>query len=118
MVVASLLLALVLGLAFTSAGFAKITEQPVMVKARTHLRVRPEVYRAIGVAEMLAAVGVILGVVEALNWLGYVSAFGIMALMVAAIVLHVTAEDEIVEIVPAAVLALLAFVYSAAVTAS
>ncbi|MEL7155825.1 MAG: DoxX family protein [Actinomycetota bacterium] len=114
-VVASSLLALVLGLAFTSAGYAKVTDQPVMVRAREQLGVGATTFRAVGMAEMAGAVGVAIGLIDVFAWVGYVSAFGLLALMLTAIGVHLQAEDQPQELVPASVLALLAVAYLAIV---
>lgn len=114
-VVASSLLALVLGLAFTSAGYAKVTDQPVMVKARRQLGVRASTYRAVGVAEMAGAAGVAIGLIDVFAWVGVVAALGLLALMIAAIGAHVQADDQLHVLVPAAALASVAVAYLALV---
>ena len=94
-------LALVLSIAFTGAGYAKVTDQPIMVKARSHLGLSAEVYRAVGMVELLGALGVLLGVFGLFNWLGLVSALGLMALMLGALLMHLKAQDTGREFLPA-----------------
>ncbi len=115
LVVVSLLLALVLGAAFTSAGVAKVTDQPVMVRSRLHLGVRSDTFRAVGVAELLGALGLVLGLVPVLAWVGWLAAFGLLALMVAAVGLHILVGDKPAELAPAATMGLLVVVYAATV---
>ncbi len=114
-VVASSLLALALGLGFLCAGYAKITQAPVMVKAGRQLGVTAGTYRLVGAAEIAGAIGIAFGLV--FTWVGVVAAFGLLALMVSAIGLHLHVDDQLHELVPAGTLALLVMVYLAVIVA-
>ncbi|MEM9130922.1 MAG: DoxX family protein [Actinomycetota bacterium] len=114
-VVASSLLALALGLGFLCAGYAKITQQPVMIKAGRQLGVPAATYRLIGGAEIAGAIGLAFGLV--FTWIGVAAAFGLLALMVSAIGVHLHVDDQLHELVPAGTLALLIMVYLAVIVA-
>lgn len=103
----------ILVVAFASAGYAKVTEQPVMTKAARHLGLSPEAYRIIGAAELAGAIGVLLGLIDSFIWVGFLAGFGLIGLMFGAIFHHLRIDDHLSEAVPAAVMAVLAFGYVA-----
>lgn len=71
----------------------------------------------IGVAEVLGAIGVIIGAaVSDFEWLGVLAAIGIVALMLGALVYHRRAGDT--EIAPAIVLIIVAVLYIIALLAN
>lgn len=107
-------LAIVLSTAISLAGYSKLTEQPVMVKAREHFGLPARTYRLIGVAELSAAVGVLVGLTEQLMWVGLATALGVIVLMLGAISFHLRFGDQLVEMVPAVALTLLSLLYFAA----
>ncbi|MEM7337603.1 MAG: DoxX family protein [Actinomycetota bacterium] len=112
---ASVILAGVLVVAFTLAGYAKISAQPAMQRAANQLGLSLESYRAIGAVELLGAFGVMIGVLDLFRTVGFLSAGGLFALMVGAIGFHFQAEDEASELAPAAVMALLTLGYLTAI---
>lgn len=114
-VLASSLLALGLGLGFLCAGYAKITQQPVMIKAGRQLGLGASTYQLIGGAEIAGAIGIAFGLV--FTWIGVAAAFGLLALMVCAIGLHLHVDDQLHELVPAGALALLIIIYLAVIVA-
>jgi uncharacterized membrane protein YphA (DoxX/SURF4 family) len=72
----------------------------------------------IGVAEVLAAAGVLLGAaVTDLEWLGAAAAVGIIAMMVGAAGYHIRARDRF-ETLPSIVVIVVAALYLAAINAS
>ena len=65
----------------------------------------------IGIAEVLAGVGVLLGaLVEDLQWLGMAAAAGVIALMIGALATHLRAGDKF-ENIPAIVVGAAAVIY-------
>lgn len=114
-IVVPALLAIVLCVAFTGAGFAKITNQPVMIKARDHLGLSADAYRAVGLAELAGALGVILGVLDIFVWVGFFSASGLILLMIGAVLYHLRVDDEAIELIPALGMAAISALYLTAV---
>lgn len=113
--VASVILAGVLVVAFTLAGYAKISAQPSMRRAAVQLGLSEQSYRAIGVVEVLGAFGVMIGVLDLFRAVGFLAAGGLFALMVGAIGFHFQAEDEATELAPAVVMAALTLGYLTAI---
>ena len=110
-VVVSLLLAV----AFLVMGWPKAAAHPAARERARHLRVPPGAYRAIGIAEMAAAIGLVIG----LWWrpLGVAAAAGLVVITVGATVAHRRVGDPPVAATPALVLgfpALLVFIVLAA----
>jgi hypothetical protein len=72
----------------------------------------------IGIAEVLAAAGVLIGAaVSDLEWLGAAAAVGIIAMMIGAASYHVRARDRF-EILPSVVVIALAALYLVAISAN
>jgi hypothetical protein len=72
----------------------------------------------IGVAEVLAAVGVLIGAaVSDLEWLGAAAGFGVIAMMIGAAGYHVRARDKF-ETLPSVIVAAAAVLYLLAINAS
>jgi len=72
----------------------------------------------IGIAEVAAAIGVVIGAaVTDLEWIGFVSAIGIIAMMIGAAGYHIRARDKF-EIMPSIVVIVLAVLYMVAINAS
>jgi uncharacterized membrane protein YphA (DoxX/SURF4 family) len=80
-------------------GSAKLLAHPKMRKAATHLRLPWRGYQLIGLAELAAAAGVLIG----LWWhpLGVAAAAGMALLLAGALLAHRRAGDAAKEIVPA-----------------
>jgi DoxX-like family len=80
---------------------AKLAGHPRMRHAATHFGIAWPGYRLIGVAELAAAAGVLIG----LFWrpLGLLAAAGIILLLVGALVTHRRAHDSVREALPAVV---------------
>ncbi len=86
-----------------------------MVKANmARLGVSDGLTKFIGVAEVAAAIGVLIGLLgDGDNeWIGFLAALGVIALMVGAIVYHNRADDEPKESAPAAMAIALAMLYT------
>ena len=72
----------------------------------------------IGIAEVLAAAGVLIGAaITDLEWLGAIAAVGIILMMIGAAGFHVRARDRF-EILPSIVVAAVAVLYLIAISAS
>ena len=93
-------------------GVAKVLGQPRMRKAAAHFGIPWRGYQLIGLAELAAAGGVLVGV-----WwhaLGLAAASGIVLLLIGALASHRRAGDTIKETTPALVVLAIAAVYLAA----
>jgi hypothetical protein len=108
MFVATVILSVLLALAFAGAGVPKILAQPKMVEAAAHLGLPVRSFRIIGLVEVAAAAGLLIG----LAWapLGIAAAAGLVLLMIGAIVFHVRAKDPVEAMAPVVVLAVLSVV--------
>jgi DoxX-like family len=94
-----IVLSLLLAATCLLPGSAKLLAHPKMRKAATHLGFPWRGYQLIGLAEMAAAAGVLIG----LWWhpLGVVVAAGMALLLAGALLAHRQAGDAAKEIVPA-----------------
>lgn len=106
MFIATLVLSALLAIAFVGAGVSKVMKVPAMVTAAEAHGFTADSYRNIGLLEIAGAAGLLIG----LWWapLGIAAALGLSVLMAGAVIVHVRAEDEVAETVPAVVLTLLA----------
>jgi uncharacterized membrane protein YphA (DoxX/SURF4 family) len=88
---------------------AKITGQPRMRKSAAHFGIPWPQYRLIGVAELAAAAGILIG----LWWhpLGLAAAAGTALLLLGAISTHRKAADNLKEMAPALLALLLTLAY-------
>jgi hypothetical protein len=109
MSVASVLLAAVLAVFFSAIGGAKILAVPSMRERATHTGYSVAAYRGIGFAEIVGALGLLLGI----GWwqLGLAAGIGLALLLVGAVVVHVRIGDGVREFAPAIVGCLVAVVY-------
>ena len=107
---------LLLALLCLLPALAKLSGRPRMRQSAEHFGIPWTRYRLIGVAELAAAVGVLLG----LRWppVGIAAAAGMLVLLTGALVLHHRAADSPREQVPAAVVLLAAIAYLAAAAAT
>ena len=89
----------------------KLSAQPRMIASAQHFDIPWPRYRLIGVAELAAAAGVLLG----LSWrpIGTAAAAGMAALLVGALTTHRRAGDPIKEALPAVIGLALSAVYLA-----
>lgn len=103
-----IVLSVVLALVFAGAGGAKLAGQPAMRESAAHLGVPWDRYRLIGVPEVAAAVGLLVGL--AVEPLAVAAAVGLVLLMAGAVTFHLRAGDPPARWAPPAVLGLLALV--------
>ena len=89
----------------------KLTGQPKMRKSAAHFGIPWPRYRLIGVAELAAAAGILIG----LWWhpLGVAAAAGMVLLVLGAIITHRKAADSGKEMAPALLALLLTLAYLA-----
>jgi len=87
----------------------KLTSQPRMRKSAAHFDIPWPRYRLIGVAELAAAAGILIG----LWWhpLGLAAAAGMALLLLGAIITHRKAADSATEMAPALLALLLTLAY-------
>jgi hypothetical protein len=104
-------ISLLLAAACLFPAAAKLTSHPKMRHAAAHLGIPWSRYRLIGVAELAAAAGILVG----LWWhpLGLAAAAGMALLLLGAIVTHRKAADSAKEMAPAWLALLLTLAYLA-----
>ncbi|RKN41179.1 DoxX family protein [Streptomyces hoynatensis] len=105
MAVTSLVMSIVLAALILMSGAPKVAQQERMVTNAEHLGYSAAAFRNIGLLEVAAAAGLIVG----LFWkpLGIAAAVGLVALMVGAVLAHRRAGDGGRETFPAAWVGLL-----------
>jgi hypothetical protein len=94
-----LTLSLLLAVACLVPAAAKLAGHPKMRHAAGHFGIAWRRYRLIGVAELAAAVGVLVGLV----WrpAGLLAAAGMTLLLIGAVIAHRRAHDNVREALPA-----------------
>jgi DoxX-like family len=102
-------ISLLLAAACLAPAAAKLLSHPKMRHAAAHFGIPWSRYRLIGVAELAAAAGILIG----LWWhpLGLAAAAGMAVLLAGAIVTHRKASDGMKEMAPAVVALLLSLAY-------
>jgi uncharacterized membrane protein YphA (DoxX/SURF4 family) len=109
----------VLSIVFAAVCFvpatAKLAAHPRIVASADHFGIPWPRYRLIGVAELLAAAGVLLG----LAWppIGIAAALGMIVLLIGALVTHHRSGDPVQVAAPAIVSVIVAVAYLAAALA-
>lgn len=97
-----IVLTIVLVGCFTVLGLAKVAGAAGMLARAAHVGFNSAAYKRIGALELLAALGLLLGLVEA--WIGLAAAVGLVLLMAGACVTHLRNGDGPREIAPAVVM--------------
>jgi len=111
MTIATIILSVLLGLAFIGAGVGKLRRSEPVTGTLEELGVTPGLQRTIGVLETLGGIGVVAGL--AVQPLGILAAIGLVLMMIGAVAFHVRARDTAKNTVGALVL----LVFSAGVLA-
>lgn len=93
-------------------GLAKILGRAGMPERAAHVGLSAAAYRRIGVLEVLAALGLLVGLI--LPAVGIAAASGLVLLLLGAVGVHLRNGDEVRRVAPAVVLAVLAAAYLAA----
>ncbi|TCO11879.1 DoxX-like protein [Kribbella steppae] len=103
---ATSILAGILVVAFAALGSAKLAAVPAMRTKAQHVGFSVSAYRRIGLLEVLAVVGLLVGAFVPV--IGALAAAGLLMLLGGAAVAHLRNGDGLREIVPAVVLGLVA----------
>ena len=101
---ATVVVAVVLAVAFTASGASKLANTPRTVDMADHLHIPRDRYRLIGVPELAGGAGVLIGL-----WvvpLGVAAGSGLVILLGGAVATHLRANDTLNDAAPAAVWAL------------
>jgi uncharacterized membrane protein YphA (DoxX/SURF4 family) len=108
MFVVTIVLSVLLALAFGMAGAQKVAGLKTALDNADHLGMSHNAYRVIGALEVLAAIGLLAGLAV---WpLNVAAAAGLVLLMIGAVITHVRAGDKVKHFAPATVLGLLTVV--------
>ncbi len=110
------ILAALLIVAFAAAGTAKIAAVPAMRARAEHVGFSVAAYRRIGLLEVLAVLGLLVGAFIPL--IGALAAVGLLMLLGGALVTHLRNGDGPREIAPAVVLGLATLSYLVLVVGS
>jgi hypothetical protein len=102
-------LAGVLVVAFGLLGSAKLAAAPAMRARAEHVGYSVEAYRRIGVLEILAVLGILVG--AAVPVIGALAATGLILLLGGAVVIHLRNGDGPRELVPSLVLGAVAVAF-------
>jgi hypothetical protein len=97
-------------LAFVALGSAKLAAVPAMRARAEHVGFTVDAYRRIGALEILAVIGILVGVVVPV--IGALAATGLVLLLGGAVVTHLRNGDAVREVAPAVVLGVVAAVYA------
>lgn len=108
--IATLVLGTVLVVAFSALGSAKLAAHPAMQTRAQHVGFTVDAYRWIGALEVLAALGILAGIL--VPFLGALAGVGLVLLLAGAVVAHVRNGDGIKELAPALVLSVVAAVFA------
>lgn len=92
MSVIAIVVSVLLALVFAQAGQNKFSGSELARVCPGHLGISPGTYRLVGVLEIFAAIGLIVGVI-AVPALAAVASIGLALLMVGAVALHLRAGD-------------------------
>lgn len=111
MFIATIVLALLVGVPFLALGLGKVLEREPMVEARTHLKMPRPLWRIVGLLEILGGIGVLAGLAEPLPPIGVLSTAGLTALTVGAGFYHQRAGDPMKAWLPAVAMGSLAIFY-------
>jgi hypothetical protein len=103
-VTASTSLAIPLALVFAALGAAKLLALAPMRERAAHVGLTTAAYRRIGVLEIAAAAGLLLGVT--VPAVGGAAGAGLLLLLAGALIAHLRQRDRATAVAPAAVLGL------------
>ena len=103
------ILAALLIIAFAATGTAKLAAVPAMRARAEHVGFSVAAYRRIGLLEILAVLGLLIGAFIPL--VGALAALGLLMLLGGALITHLRNGDGVREIAPAVVLGLATVAY-------
>jgi hypothetical protein len=108
MFIVTVVLAIVLALAFGAAGGQKVAGVKAAMDNADHFHISHNAYKGIGALELLAVIGLLVGLIV---WpLGVAAGAGLVLLMTGAIISHIRVGDKIAQFAPALSLGVLALV--------
>jgi len=84
MFILTVVLAVIISVAFYLAGAAKVVGQSTMAEARVHLGIPAPLWRVIGVLEILGGAGVVVGLHQDLPVIGVLAAAGLVGMTIGA----------------------------------
>ena len=94
---------------FAFAGGTKVLD---LDRQRERFGYTANQYRLLGLCEVAAAVGIVIGLIwRQVEWLAVAAGIGICALMIGALMAHARVEDEAKDTAPAGVIFVLAAVF-------
>jgi hypothetical protein len=106
MFVVTIILVVLLALAYAMAGGQKVAGAKSAMDQADHFGIAHDRYKIIGALEIIAAIGLLVGLAV---WpLGVAAGVGLVLLMVGAVIVHIRAKDKIALFAPAIVLGALA----------
>jgi hypothetical protein len=103
------ILAALLVIAFAVLGTAKLAAVPAMRAKAEHVGFSVAAYRRIGLLEVLAALGLLVGAF--IPEVGALAAVGLLMLLGGALIAHLRNGDGLAEIAPSVVLGLVSLTY-------
>jgi len=107
--ITTVVLAGVLVVAFGVLGSAKLAAAPAMRSRAEHVGFSVNAYRGIGALEILAVIGILVGV--AIPLIGALAATGLVVLLGGAVAAHLRNRDGWRELAPAVVLGAVAVMF-------
>lgn len=107
--ITTIVLAGVLVVAFGVLGSAKVAASPAMRARAEHVGFSADAYRRIGVLEILAVLGILVG--AAVPLIGALAALGLVVLLGGAVTAHLRNGDGLRELAPALVLGAVAVAF-------
>ncbi|GAA2429703.1 hypothetical protein GCM10010191_48940 [Actinomadura vinacea] len=99
MFILTVIFAVVTAAVFAFAGYYKVSGAEQQMDEARHLGVEWPAYRLLGGAELLGALGLLIGLW--LSWLGVIAAFCLVALAAGALIVHAKAGDRLDAMRPA-----------------
>ena len=107
--VAAWIVGVVLMGVFTFAGATKVLD---LDRAREHFGYTAAQFRLIGLAELAAVVGIVVGLIRrSIEYVGHAAGIGICSLMIGALLAHARVEDDAKATIPAGVMFVLSVLY-------
>ncbi|MEW1718992.1 DoxX family protein [Streptomyces sp. NPDC093109] len=108
MFIATVILSALLAVVYAAAGSSKLPDRPKNTEMAAHIGLPPGRLRVIGLLEIAAAAGLLIG----LFWapLGAAAAAGLVLLMAGAFIGHIRVKDPVKAMAPALTLGILAAV--------
>ena len=107
----TVVLAVLLGVAFSMAGIGKLAGVKAMQEAQQHLGLPSGIFKMVGALEILGGVGVLLGLHGDLPVIGVLAGVGLVGMTIGATFYHQKAGDSMKEWMPAVVMGSLAIFY-------